>query len=130
MFAFYASYGYLDMACPSALPLGVIKDFMSYPVSIPLRPKMKSNIQVAWDELTLERRVKEGISSTAGGKSREGLVHPDEALVTIKAFQRLIHSPLFERYLTEYTPFGKRGEGVIYYCRLDLIALTVPNIHW
>jgi hypothetical protein len=103
-YSFYASYGDLDLECPTRLALGVIKDFMSFPISIPLRDKMKSRIHSAWEEV---KRSKVLVNINALTESLKP--NPDDALVSYQMFIRMLDSKIFQVYMKEFTPIGKRG---------------------
>ena len=102
-FAFYSSYGDLDLNCADAVPLGVVKAFMSFPVLVPLRERMRELVQAAWEEV----RVKPKLLSDSLGDLK---ADPDENPVSLQLFQKMLRSGVFRIYDNKFTPFGRTGE--------------------
>ena len=101
-FAFYASYGDLDLEGPGTVPLGVVKSFMSYPVTIPLRERMRNLVHSAWEEVRLN-------TSLLTGNSGALKADPDENSVSLSMFRKILASKAFREYENKFRPFGKRG---------------------
>ena len=101
-FAFYASYGDLDLEGPGTVPLGVVKAFMSYPVTIPLRERMRNLVHTAWEEIRLNTSLLTANLSVLKAD-------PDDNPVSLSLFQKMLSSKAFRGYENQYRPYGKRG---------------------
>ena len=102
-YALYASYGDLDLSCPSKISLGIIKDFMSFPVTIPLRSHMRALIQTAFDQVSSTSAASNKNLSSFSSKL---MADPDETLVSLKTFLQLLQSSVFKDYMKISLPFG------------------------
>lgn len=96
MFAFYASCGDLELTGPNKLTLGVVKEFVSFPATVSLRPKMRSLVQNAYDEVAAESQD-------------FPLLATDDSLVSLRTFLRMFGTKVFREYMAQFRPFGKTG---------------------
>lgn len=103
-FSFYASYGDLDLEGPGTVPLGVVKAFMSFPVTIPLRERMRNLVHSAWEEVRLGTNL---LAANLGVLKAD----PDDNPVSLSLFQKMLATKSFRGYENKYRPFGKRGNA-------------------